>query len=188
MDDNIPFIRMCYRGSDVLIVAEHNQVELWHQVHTYTDHQTWLQQVYRTLIENNQFTACLHIIGADTPSSIWQSACEAMIAASISNRSRIRSHVLQVTKVDEPSTSGAENWVRRTALAYAHRGQRINGIEHPTIHNYVNYLLHHDSQLISGGFWDCRGVMVRNGCIQSEQLLANYVVTHVSPQQTIHMS
>jgi hypothetical protein len=168
--------------------AEHNQVELWHQVHTYTDHQTWLHQVYRTLIENNQYTACLHIIAAGTPSSIWQSACEAVIAASRSNQSHIWSHVIQVTMMDEPNTSDAENWIRRTAWTYAQRGQRINGIEYPTNHDYVNYLLHRDSQLISGSFWDCHGIMVRNGCLQSEQRLAYYLITHASAQHTIHMS
>jgi hypothetical protein len=186
MDDNTPLIRMCYRASDVLVVAQYNQTELWHQVHNYTDQHTWLQQVYRTLIENNQFTACLHIITGDTPSSVWQSACIAVIAASEAIQPCLWSHVICTT--DGADIADAENWVRRAAWTYAHKGQRINGIESSESNIYVNYLLHHDSQLISGAFWNENGRMTRNGCIHSERILAHYWITHVSPQQSIHMS
>lgn len=183
MDDNTTLLRMCYRAADVLITAKHNKTDVWHQVHTYPNHRLWLQQVYRTLNETDQYTACIHEIVAGIALELWQPVCEAVIAELSTISPHRWTHLLCVD-ADEGMHSHAENWVRSMAAHYAPLGQRVNGIRCPANINYVNYLLHHNSQLLSGAYFDHDGSMIRNGLISSERSLAYIWRTQSSPHDS----
>lgn len=187
MDDNTTRIRMCYRASDVLIVAQHNHADLWRLQHTYAYHHLWLQQVYRTLIENDQFTACLHVIAADVPSNIWQTACDDAIAARTTISPRIWAHIVCVATT-EATYGDVEQWIRHTAKRYASSGQRINGMLSPAKNSYVDYLVHRDSWFLSGAFFGHDGNILRNGCLTSERTLADFWIRHVSRHNAIPVS
>lgn len=172
MDKTTTYLRICYRAADIIITAQHNQTDLWRQTHTYTNHQLWLQQVYRTLKQTDQCTACIHEIIHGVDTTAWQLICEAAIIEFAHKSSSRWSHVLCID-ADEHIHGLAENWVRSMATQYAPLGQRINGIECPADINYVYYLLHSDSLLLSGAYFDRSGIMVRNGQISSERILAH---------------
>lgn len=186
MDENTTLIRMCYRASDVQIVAQQNNAVLWQLQHTYPNHQTWLHQVYRTLIENDQSMACLHEISTHVPSSTWQSVCDATIAARTLITPRIWAHLVCIDSNELLHTS--VQWIRHTATRYAASGQRINGILSPANEHYVNFLLHRDSCLLSGACFGHDGIMMHNGCLASERILANFWITHTTPQHVVPVS
>lgn len=187
MDDNTTRLRLCYRATDVVITAQHTQTDLWHQTHTYPNHQLWLQQVYRTLNQTDQCNACIHEVVAGVDSTVWQPICEAVIVGLTMISSSRWAHVLCI-EADEEIHSIAENWVRTMAAHYAPHGQRINGIQCPANINYVNYLLHRDSHLLSGAYFDRNGSMIRNGLMSSERILARVWHTHTSPHDAVHVS
>lgn len=187
MEQNTTHIRMCYRASDVVIVAQHNHADIWRLQHTYTHHQLWLQQVYRTLNENDQCTACIHVITVDVASGTWQTACDAALATRTSVAPWIGAHIVCIG-ADDTKLAETETWVRHAATDYAPSGQRINTMLLPTISNYVDYLLHRDAWFLSGAFFDTNGTLLRNGCSVSERTLANYWITHVSRHNVVHVS
>ena len=187
MDDNTTRLRLCYRASDVVITAQHTQSDLWHQTYTYPNHRLWLQQVYRTLNQTDECRSCIHEIVAGVDSTVWQPICEEVILGLTMITSSRWAHVLCID-ADEGMQSHAENWVRTMAAHYAPRGQRINGIQCPANENYVNYLLHSDSLLLSGAYFQQDGSMIRNGLISSERILAQFWHVHAITHDTIHVS
>jgi hypothetical protein len=187
MDENTTLIRMCYRASDVVIAAQYNQTDVWQQIHTYTKHPSWLQQVYRTLHATDQFNACLHDVTAEAPASHWVPYCEATITTLAMCAPYDWIHLV-CTHPD----SAIENWIRQTAVHVAPMGQRINGMNQPANKQYANYLLNRDSQFISGAYFAHDGTMIRNGSIMSERILANRFHSKSqrtsSPQQAFPVS
>ncbi|MFN5059688.1 MAG: hypothetical protein ACK5GU_07205 [Chloroflexota bacterium] len=79
-------------------------------------------------------------------------------------------------------------WIRHAATRYAPCGQRINGILSPANDDYVNFLLHRDSCLLSGAFFGHDGIMMHNGCLASERILANFWVAHTTPSNIVPVS
>lgn len=187
MDEHPTHIRIWYRRFDVIIVTQRHQQQQWQQQRIYTHHQTWLQQVYRTLIEADQFDACMHEIDADVPPVIWQPICDATLSICATLPTFAWMHLVCVD-ADGQTHGQTEDWVRQKAICYATNGLRINGIKSPANNDYVNYLLHRDAQFLSGAYFDHDGTLIRNGAIVSERILAKYWYTQRQCQNELPMS
>lgn len=173
---------MWYRESDIVIVAQQHQTEIWQQTNTYLNHHLWLPQVYRTLLNTNHRYIFEHEITEHAPSIKWHSICThtMLLFASITHHECV--HVVCVPSLHQ-DLMFVENWLPHMALQLAPAGHRVNGIVCPAHQHYVDFLYGRESRLLSGALFAMNGVMIRNGSSAAERILASHRYHTLSTHQ-----